>query len=99
MILLMERTHVPREYQLIPVHVTAIQVTPESLERAVAFSGGREIEEIDPQDSKKRFVGVNFPTLSGVKRATQGDYIVKDHTTGEFTVMTKYEFERRYEAI
>jgi len=99
MMMLLERTAVPREYQLIPVHVTAIQVTPESIERAVTFSGGREIEEIDPQDSKKRFVGVNFPTLSGVKRASQGDYIVRDHVTGELSVMAKREFERKYELI
>lgn len=99
MIMVMGRTNMPHEYQLIPVHVTAIKLTPESAERAAAFCGGVLIEEIDPQDSKKRFVGINFPTLSGVKRATQGDYIVKDHTTGEISVMVAYEFERKYEPI
>jgi len=99
MILLMERTHMPHEYQLIPIHVTAIKVTPESVERAVTFCSGVQIEEIDPEDHKRRFVGINFPTLSGVKRATQGDYIIKNHSTGEFDVMTAFEFERKYEPV
>lgn len=98
MILLLERTHVPKEYQLIPVHVTAIQVRPDTVERALAFCGGVQIEEIDPQDSKKRFVGINFPTLAGVKRATQGDYIVRD-MQGGFDVMTSYEFEHKYQQV
>jgi hypothetical protein len=80
------------------VSVEAIQVTPESVERATLWSGARQVEEIDPNDSTKRFVALNIPTLDGVKRAGEGDYIVRNNL-GEFSVMSQPEFESKYKLV
>lgn len=88
----------PREYQLIPVNVTAIKLTPESVERAAQFSGGIQVEEIDPFDRSRRFVALNIPTLYGMKRASEGEYIVKDQK-GIITIMSPSEFESKYQEI
>lgn len=88
----------PKKYRLIPVSVEAIQLTPETVKRAALWSGGVEIEEIDPEDSTKKFCGLNIPTLTGVQRAQEGDYILKN-LQGHVTVMPKREFEARYEIV
>ena len=88
----------PKRYRLKLVDVEAIELTPENLDRAVLWCNGRAIEEIDVEDSKKRFVGINIPTLEGVLRASETDYIVKN-LRGGFTVMSKYEFESKYEMV
>jgi hypothetical protein len=88
----------PSRYRLIPVSVEAIQLTPETVERAATWTGGRVVEEIDPVNSLRRFVALNIPTLDGVKRASEGDFVVKS-MGGEFDVMREREFRRRYEGI
>lgn len=92
----------PRQYRLIPVSVEAIQLTPESVQRAAQWCGGVEVEEIHPTDSSKRFVALNIPTLEGVQRASEGDYIVKELSLvakGRIRVMRAREFESKYEPI
>jgi hypothetical protein len=89
----------PQEYRLIPVSVTAIQLTPEKFQRAQLWTGGVPVTEIDALDSKKRFVALNIPTILGTIRAGEGDYIFKDPGTGIFKVMSAKEFERQYEPI
>lgn len=88
----------PKKYRLIPVSVEAMQVTPESVKRAALWCGGVEVEEIDPQDKAKKFAALNIPTLSGVKRAGETDYIVKG-LQGDFSVMNREDFEARYEMV
>lgn len=95
-IIFAEGADVPRMYRLIPVSVEAIQITPENVKRAALWCGGVEVEEIDAQDSTKKFVALNIPTLSGVKRAGESDYVIKG-LQGEFSVMNADDFEARYE--
>lgn len=92
----------PRQYRLIPVSVEAIQITSESVHRAALWCGGVEVEEIDPIDSTKKFAALNIPTLAGVQRAGEGDYVVKEMSPvakGRFRVMSKYDFESKYEPV
>lgn len=88
----------PRQYRLVAGVVEAMQLTPQQVQAAALWCGGMEVEEIDPMDSTKKFVGLNIPTLDGVKRAGQGDYILK-HLSGQFEVMSLREFEAKYEPI
>ena len=90
--------NLPQRYRLIPVSVEAIQLSVETAERAAVWTGGRIVEEIDPINSTKRFVALNIPTLEGVQRASDGDYVVRS-LGGEFSVMRAREFERKYELI
>ena len=91
----------PRPYksiELIPVAVEAIQLTPESVHRAAVWSGSVEVEEIDPFDKTIKFCALNVPTLEGIKRCQEGDYVVKDND-GNFSVMKKHEFEAKYHLV
>jgi len=91
-------TTLPQRYRLIPVSIEAAQLSVDTAERISVWSGGRIVEEIDPVNSTKRFVAMNIPTLEGVKRASEGDYVVRS-LSGEFDVMRAREFERKYEII
>lgn len=86
----------PKLYRLIAHTVEAIQLTAESVERAAMWCGGMVIDEYDAIDSTKKFSGMNIPTLNGVKRASEGDYIVKG-PKGIFTVSPANVFESEYE--
>jgi hypothetical protein len=88
----------PGRYRLVVFEVTAIQVTPESAERSAQWCGGKLAEEIDLEDRSKKFVGINVPTLKGVQRASEGDYIYKGFD-GAFDVMGRMEFEKKFEKV
>src|SRR5215204_4688636 len=88
----------PRQYRLVSGVVEAMQLTPDQVPAAALWCGGMEVDEIDPLDATKKFVGLNIPTLDGVKRVSQGDYIVKN-LRGEFSKMGPEEFETTYEPI
>ncbi len=85
----------PKRYKLIMSDVEAMQLTPERIKDAALWSGGKEAEEIDPFDASRRFVALNLPTLAGVQRASQGDYIVRD-AKGFWSVIPCHEFESKY---
>ncbi len=57
-----------------------------------------QVEEIDPTNSSKRYVGINVPTSIGRERASEGDYIVKDVVLG-FIVCKPGLFEMMFERI
>lgn len=86
----------PKPYKEREKNVEAIQVTPETVAEAEAWTGGRRVEEIDPNDDKNRFVGLNIPTQRGPARASQGDYVVK-HADGNLEKVTEREFQKRFE--
>lgn len=91
----------PRPYrsvELFPVAVEAIQLSAESVHRAAVWSGAVETEEIDPFDKTVRFVALNVPTLQGIERCQEGDYVVKDNE-GNFGVVKKSEFEAKYALV
>ena len=77
--------------------VQAIQVTPESAQEAATWCAGKLIDEKSPFDETVIQPGINVPTLSGVKRASQGDYILKNLDGGGFQVMNETLFEQNYE--
>lgn len=87
----------PRRYRLIESLFEAVKLTPETVRDVVLWSGGVEVEEIDPIDSRKKFVGINIPTREGVKRASQGDYVCKQE--GDFFVVPGPLFESKFESI
>lgn len=80
---------------VVPLTIEAIHLTPESVQRAAGWCKGVPVEEWDEERTKK-FVGLDIPTLYGVKRAHENDYIIKN-SAGDFSVMTQEEFEEKYE--
>lgn len=83
---------------MIRFDVDALQVTPDSVDRAVAWSGGRKVTEIDPHDSSVKFVALNIPTLEGIKRAQENDFIVK-WPDGHLEVQSAGEFLSKFERV
>lgn len=63
-----------------------IEVDDENAEFTALWCGGRVVTEIDALDETKQYKAVNVPTKNGVKRASQGDTIVK-YANGSFSVL------------
>lgn len=89
---------VPRKFRLIPLEVEAEKLTPETVRDLVLWCKGLQVEETDPFDDAKKYVAINVPTRHGMKRASEGSYIVMSILTKEFTVMDAPEFESTHEA-
>lgn len=90
-------TQMPRHYHLTVGggEVEAIELTPEKLDKALLWTGGVQVVEIDPFDNVLRFVAINFPTAGEIRRASQGDFIIKDGL-GNLSVMGPNEFHSKY---
>lgn len=86
----------PKLYQQrVRERVEAMEITPESIGRAVIWAKGHEVEET-AHDGRK-MVGINVPTMSRIVRVSEGDYLVL--LRGTFVQMTAYEFEQEYELV
>ncbi len=53
------------------------RLTKENAYAVALWCHGDVIEEIDPFDSTKTYAGINFDTLHGRVRASEGDYIIQ----------------------
>jgi hypothetical protein len=87
-----------RRFRLTPQFIEAEKLTPETADAIAAWTGGVKVEEIDAEDSTKKFVAVNFPTMQGNQRASEGEWVVKG-TAGTFKKMGNTEFVATYEEI
>jgi hypothetical protein len=83
-------------YRSKPKIVQAVQLEPHKAAEIANWCGGEVVEEIDALDPDKRFVGINIPTLEGVMRASQGDYVIKS-VKGEFYPCKPDIFEASFE--
>lgn len=85
-------------YRKKPVEVQAVQLTQENAEEVAIWCGGQIVTEIDTQDDSKRYAGINLPTLEGVTRVSEGDYVVKG-SRGEFYRSKQEAFTDAFEPI
>lgn len=76
------------------VHV--VEVIPENRDEIERFCGGIIITEHDPEDHTKTYIGVNVPTLEGVIRASEGDFIVRSEA-GRYSVEKREDFLAQYD--
>lgn len=74
------------------------RLTKENVLAVALWCGGQHVEEIDAEDPLLRFAALNIPTRHGVRRASEGDYIVKEEG-GNFNIWKAPEFEAVYEKI
>lgn len=80
-----------------PVEIEANELTKENAEAVAIWCGGRLIDEFDAITGDK-YVGINIPTLEGVMRASEGDYVIKG-VQGEFYPCKPSIFLATYEKI
>lgn len=81
-----------------PVEIEARKLTRESAADLAYWCGGHVVTEEDAIDPNQCFVGVNVPTLEGVVRASEGEYIVRG-MRGEFFTASSDALHDLYEEI
>lgn len=86
------------KYKSKPVEVEAFKLSHENAQELARWCGGRIVEEISPIGPAKIYVGLNIPTINGVVRASEGDYVIKD-ARGMFYVRKSYLFDEAYEEV
>jgi hypothetical protein len=79
--------------------VEAVQLSKENVDRVSEWCQGHRVLEHDALDHDKTFVGINFPTATGMRRASEGDYILHNIDTTEFYAHSAQNFEIMYEKI
>jgi hypothetical protein len=81
------------KYRKKPVVIEAVQFTPENLDEAVAFCGGRY--EYEPHNGGEV---IYITTLEGVMLASAGDFIIRG-VNGEFYPCKPDIFNKTYEPV
>lgn len=81
-----------------PVTVEANLLTKENAEAVALWCGGQVVTEINPRDHDDVYVGLNIPTLEGVMRASEGDYVIRG-VQGEFYPCKPSIFTATYEKV
>lgn len=77
--------------------VQAMMLTPEMVTVISVWSSSMPVIEHDALDHDVTYVGLNVPTNSGPKRASQGDYVVK-LTDGSFDIRKAHQLKSMREA-
>lgn len=83
-------------YPVTVYEVEAMEVKPEDAQQIARWCGGEVATEISKIDKTLRFSAILLPTMTGVKRALEGDFIVKWPAAG-YQWMTKPEFDYLFE--
>ncbi len=77
--------------------VYAAKLSPGNVKELAGWCEGQEVLEYDALDTAVAFVGLNIPTPEGMKRVSQGEYLVQ--MNGEFFAAKPGSFEQRFELI
>ena len=81
------------------VEIEAVQLTADNADEVSKWSGNSPIVvEHDALDHSKTQPGLNVGTFDGNRRASVGDFIVKD-LLGEFHVRQQGDFLSKYEPV
>lgn len=75
--------------------IQAVQIGQDTIAEACMLTHGRVVVEIDPE-TKERTVGINVAAIDGVKRASTGDYVIRD-AGGALHVRKRGDFESKYD--
>jgi hypothetical protein len=78
-----------------PEEFYAEQLDSSNAEELAEWCRGLVVEELEPYASKKRYKAINVPTLNGVERLSQGQYLLCRE--GKFSIMGPTKFESEYE--
>lgn len=80
----------------VPPELEAVRLTAENVDEVAAWvRDAHKIIEHDALDRDKTFVGLNIATHTGVRRASEGSWIVRDRL-GDFLVLKPSLFEMLY---
>lgn len=81
------------------VPVVANKVTPQNVSAVTAWCGGVQVTEHDALQHDITFVGINVPTSNGMKRAQEGDYVIRNIAEDNFYVVSADRFDELFESV
>ena len=88
-----------KQYRKKPVVIEAMQLTTANVMRLAAkWAGGKYREEQKPSDPSDVAYWVDIPTLEGVMKANQGDFLIKG-VQGEFYPCKPDIFAATYDEV
>ena len=82
-----------------PDPVTAVQVTRENYEEVAAWCGGFPVSISKASDPTDVYVGIDILAMGGMRRVNVSDYVIKNETTGRFSLMTEETFRRTFDKV
>lgn len=78
--------------------IEANKVTKETVSAVALWCGGVEVVEHDALQHDVTFAAINVPTVTGMVRAQEGDWIIK-RPTGGFFPLSESRFTELFEPI
>lgn len=89
----------PKEFQTRVEKVEAFQLTRSNYDHVARWCGGRVVEDAKSSDPTDIRVVVKVPTLDGTINAEIGEYVVRDPSTGQFSVGDDKKFSSKFEEL
>ena len=84
------------QYKRKPNEVLAVSISKENCAEVAEWCGGEVVTEHNAMDHEVTYCGINVPTINGVERASQTDFIIKN-SRGEVSVERYSRFLAEYE--
>lgn len=78
--------------------IEANLVAPETYEAVAIWCGGVSVLEHNALDHAETYAAINVPTSSGMKRASEGDWIIR-RPTGDFYPVKPERFSMLFELV
>jgi len=78
--------------------IEANQLTADNAVAVSVWCGGVLVKEHDALQHDITFAAINVPTVNGMKRAQEGDWIIR-RTTGDFYPVDPGKFEHLFESV
>lgn len=75
--------------------VDAVKLSQDNAEELEKLTDGVLVQEQDPFDSSKTMIGLNLPTMHGMRRCSEGDYII--YSSGWFYTRCAADFEENWQ--
>lgn len=79
------------------LEVQAVQLVSTNVQELADWAGGQVIEESNPFDPDQKFVAINVPTPTGMKRASHGYFLV--HHWNDWYVCPPDRFNSLFELV
>ena len=81
-----------------PMMVEAVQLSKKNMAEAAIWCGGREAKVHHVSDATLWYAGLVVPTIEGLAKAGEGDFIVKG-PKGDFYVCSAEDFHEQFVAV
>lgn len=82
--------------------VSAMQVRQDTIAEVAVWTHGVVVKELisgeDPEKQESWLVGINVPTIGGMSRASEGDFVIRD-MAGALHVFEEHSFNNLFTEV